>query len=1140
MPRNLSRAARPGHAAHLRRAAIATAVAALATALTGQATALGAAGGGAASATKSMEALPAGSARTAGSAQTTSPKAASLKHNRLITLVTGDRAVVDAKGEFVGLQRAKGRERIPVQVRTVAGHTLVIPLDAATMIASGTLDRRLFDLTELAKSQKSDGRLKVIVGYKGTSARGAVRDSASVSATFASLGADALRTTAEDAPQLWDAVTDGAKAAPGVSHVWLDGVRKASLDKSVPQIGAPAAWAKGYTGKGVKVAVLDTGVDTSHPDLKSQVAAAKNFTSAKDTTDHFGHGTHVASIIAGTGAKSSGKYKGVAPDAKLLNAKVLADDGSGDDSSILAGMEWAAAQGADIVNLSLGGTDTPGVDPLEAEVNKLSETKGILFAIAAGNEGEGGAGTLDSPGSAADALTVGAVDGSDKLAYFSSRGPSADDTLKPDVTAPGVDITAASAAGSVIAKHYGENPAGYVTISGTSMATPHVAGAAALLKQEHPDWTFAQLKATLISSAKGGDYAGYQGGAGRIQVDKAIGQNVLAEPSSVDFPVQQWPHSANTPVTKQLTYRNSGTKDVTLKLALQSFDPQGKAAAAGFFTLGAQELTVPAGGSAAVGVTVNAKLGGDVDGGYSARVTASGDGQTVSTVVGAVRETEHYDVTFKYVNRPGQTLSHLESFVGLDSAEPVSYLSTEHTDTTSTIRVPKGTYMMESASAKDLKTYAGGLDWLIAPKLTIDKDQTITLDLNTAKSPDITVPDPKAKPLNAWVSYKYYPGANGQNGNGVLVPSFSDVRLAHVGPAVDGVSQTWSGQWSAGANTEYDTVAAATVKKIKGGDYVKHYKAGDFATLKAGLGASVPGRTGAVALTSTVPDGLGFRYGYADVVPQRLPSTRTYRVSAVEGAQWRPDFYQYTGKKDANGGPATDVSYSVDDYLTLKPGATYEQRFNTAVFGPRMSGAGLYRDGDQLYGMVSLFSDGARHSGSSDILSATTVLYRDGKKVGANSDPLTGEKQFKVPAGDASYRLTASVRRGSKVSAAGTRIDTSWTFRSKRPTDGLPAQLPASSVRFAAPTALDSTVAAGRTVTYPVAVEGAGAGRNLKSLSVWASYDQGKSWQKVTVTGGKVTLRNPAKGKSVSLRATVVDKKGNMSTVTVFDAYFGK
>ncbi|CAM5699866.1 hypothetical protein SCALM49S_06509 [Streptomyces californicus] len=203
-----------------------------------------------------------------------------------------------------------------------------------------------------------------------------------------------MTTPTSDAPAIWKALTDRSAAgervttAAGIDRVWLDGVRRASLDKSVAQIGAPAAWKAGFTGKGVKIAVLDTGTDTTHPDLKGQVIAEKNFSAAKDTKDRVGHGTHVASIAAGTGAKSGGKFKGVAPDAKLLAGKVLDDDGYGDDSGILAGMEWAVAQGADIVNLSLGGPDTPEVDPLEAAVDKLSAEKGVLFAIAAGNEGD--------------------------------------------------------------------------------------------------------------------------------------------------------------------------------------------------------------------------------------------------------------------------------------------------------------------------------------------------------------------------------------------------------------------------------------------------------------------------------------------------------------------------------------------------------------------------------------------------------------------------------------------------------------------------------------------------------------------------------------------------------------------------------
>ena len=257
----------------------------------------------------------------------TSSKAADSSAKHRITLITGDRVVVDAKGNPVGFERAKGRDGIPAQVRKADGHTLVIPADAARLIAGGKLDQRLFDITGLNKSATRKAQkkgLKLIVGYKGaaTGARADVRDAGdtTVRRTLKTLNADAVLTPKDDAGKLWNAVTDtDGTTASGIANVWLDGVRKASLDKSVPQIGAPQAWAAGYDGKGTKIAVLDTGVDTTHPDLKDQVIESKNFSSAADASDKFGHGTHVASIAAGTGAKSGGKYKGVAPGAKILN-----------------------------------------------------------------------------------------------------------------------------------------------------------------------------------------------------------------------------------------------------------------------------------------------------------------------------------------------------------------------------------------------------------------------------------------------------------------------------------------------------------------------------------------------------------------------------------------------------------------------------------------------------------------------------------------------------------------------------------------------------------------------------------------------------------------------------------------------------
>ncbi|MFD3614244.1 S8 family serine peptidase [Streptomyces sp. NPDC058676] len=1067
--------------------------------------------------------------RSTGAAQLTS-------HHR-ITLITGDRVSVDTKGRVVGLERAKGREHIPVQIRKADGHTLVIPADAARLVATGKLDQRLFDITELNKSATRTSQkngLKVIVGYKGAAAatKSEVRDAGTLRQTLKTLNADAVQTPHEDAPDLWDAVTNGDKTASGIAHVWLDGVRKASLDKSVPQIGAPKAWSAGYDGKGVKIAVLDTGVDATHPDLKDQVIEAKNFSTSTDNKDHVGHGTHVASIAAGTGAKSGGKLKGVAPGADIISGKVLDDTGSGDDSGILAGMEWAAAEGADVVNLSLGGMDTPEVDPLEAAVNKLSADKGILFAIAAGNSGPESVG---SPGSADAALTVGAVDDKDKLADFSSTGPrTGDGAIKPDVTAPGVDITAASAKGSAIEQEVGEKPAGYLSISGTSMATPHVAGAAAILKQQHPDWTYAELKGALTASTKGGKYTPFQQGSGRIQVDKAIKQTVIAEPVSVSFGTQQWPHTDDKPDTKPLTYRNLGTKDVTLTLSATATNPKGQAAPAGFFKLAAAKVTVPAGGTASVDVTVNTKLGGTLDGAYSAYVTATGGGQSVRTAAAVNREVQSYDVTVKHLGRDGQPTDGyntlLLGYSGLGNGR--GYQVPVTASGTTTMRVPKGAYLLDAWIAKDFVNLEGGLDWLVQPKLNVTKDTSVTIDARKTKSADITVPDAQAKQTGAMSNYFYAPAGIGI---GVGLKSFADLRMAHMGPeAATGLTQTWNGQWTKGASAEYDVATTAKVKKIQG-DKVRHFKASELATVKNNLGAAASGKSGGLVTWGLFPEDVVIGLP----VEQKLPGARTLYLSTADKIQWTFDFEQYAGK-DADGFPIIDAFYTLGAPQTFKAGKKYTKTFNTAVFGPHLNADyGLFREGNGIYGMVPLFADGAGHAGSSDFTSVATSLYRNGTKVGTSADPLFGETVFKVPAGDAQYKLTTSVKRSVKVAAASTRIDASWTFRSKKPTGDV-AKLPASMARFNAKTGLDSKVAAGKTVSIPVTVEGAAKGSNLKSLAVYVSYDYGKTWKKVTVKNGKITVKNPAKDKAISFHAKIADKKGNKSTISIYNAYYGK
>ena len=305
--------------------------------------------------------------------------------------------------------------------------------------------------------------------------------------------------------------------------------------------------------------MLDTGVDETHPDLAEQVAETRSFVPGETVTDVNGHGTHVASTIAGTGAASDGKEKGVAPGADLAIGKVLDDAGSGAESWIIEGMEWAAGR-ADVVSMSLGSQEaSDGTDPMALAVDALSESTGALFVIAAGNYGR--VSGIGSPGAAQSALTVGAVDGADERAYFQDMGPRLGDAVvKPEIVAPGVDVLAARSSASD-----GDGP--YVSLSGTSMATPHVAGAAAIIAQQHPDWTGAQIRDALVSTAKplAGQTA-YQVGGGRLDVPSATFGDVVAT-ASVELGYHAWPSDDDAPVDRTITYTNLTDADVTLDLS---------------------------------------------------------------------------------------------------------------------------------------------------------------------------------------------------------------------------------------------------------------------------------------------------------------------------------------------------------------------------------------------------------------------------------------------------------------------------------------------------------------------------------------------------------------------------------------------
>ncbi|MEV0097288.1 S8 family serine peptidase [Streptomyces sp. NPDC050738] len=549
-----------------------------------------------------------------------------------VTLITGDRVTittgVDGKPSY-SIAPVPGVDRTGVtfSVNTVGPDTYLIPSDVAELTgASGVLDRNLFNISRLVKEGLDDAHTTsvplIVQRADGETVSGV--SGLAQGRSVGVLGAYAAQlkkaATGNFGKQLTDAATaavpkadvkaakDRKSVVPrtqlagragrlaGISHIWLNGkVKAADWDVNLTQVGAPAAWNAGVTGQGVKVAVLDTGIDADHPDLTGKVDAEANFTTTPSMMDIVGHGTHVAGTIAGTGAAAPGVRQGVAPGARLMIGKVLDDTGSGDLSWAVQGMQWAAQNGADIVSMSLGSGPTDGTDPVSAALNQLSEQYGSLFVVAAGNTGPA-ASSVSSPASADDALAVAAVDSTNTVASFSSRGPrTGDSAMKPEIAAPGVAITAPKSSGM---KATTPDPK-YVTMSGTSMATPHVSGVAALLKQEHPDWSGKRLKAVLMGTATAATGGTYAVGAGEANAPAALAAKVVTDTGKFDFPLGE----STDPVSRTVTLTNTGDSPATVKLAstIDGFDVPATA-----ISVSPAVATIPAGGSAEATVTVDA------------------------------------------------------------------------------------------------------------------------------------------------------------------------------------------------------------------------------------------------------------------------------------------------------------------------------------------------------------------------------------------------------------------------------------------------------------------------------------------------------------------------------------------------------
>ncbi|WP_285794647.1 S8 family serine peptidase [Micromonospora sp. NBRC 107095] len=1098
------------------------------------------------SAPASASAAPAAPAPPGGTGQQATPGGPTANRSTTVTLITGDRVTVTASGAAV--RPGAGRESVQFLVRRERGRLSVTPTDALPLLRSGRVDRRLFDVTGLVEAGYDDAHrdtLPLLVTYGSTGA--ARRAPAALPGTRLTRDLPVIRGAALSSDKsslgaVWETVTTGPAgarldAAGGVERIWLDGRRRVTLDHSVPQIGAPAAWAAGFTGAGVSVAVLDTGVDATHPDLAGKVAEARNFTEATDARDTVGHGTHVASTIAGSGAASGGKYRGVAPDATLLDGKVCEDAGCS-DSAILAGMQWAAVEKkAAVVNMSLSGWDTPEVDPLEEAVQTLTAQTGTLFVLAAGNDGSDG--SVGSPASADAGLAVGAVDRDDELADFSSRGPRVgDDALKPDITAPGVDIVAARSANGFIGEPVDDR---YVTISGTSMATPHVAGSAALLAQQHPGWRADRIKATLMAAAKPHpEQTAYQQGAGRVDVAHAIAQQVTTDPVSVSFGRALWPHDDDAPITRTVTWRNDGPAAVTLELSVEGAGPDGRTLPAGLFQLGANQLTVPAGGTAATTVTSDTRLG-DADGYWTGRIVARSGTAVAVTPLAVNREVESYTLTVEHLNRAGErTADHWTLLLGMDTFGAWDVVSS---DGVASVRVPKGRYGLSGLVFEPgPEDEPRGMSLLAQPEVTVERDTRIVVDARRGKPVRTTVPDRTAVPLLIDVSGNFTADDGSAYTVGLWAETFADLTSGQLGkpsPA-DRFVATVSSQWTTPdpTNSPYLYALAEAIPGRMPTGFVRDYTRRDLATVVHRFRGGYPGMQAERIVYPVLEYNVG---GSALILPTAVPGQRVEHYN-TKGVTWESEVAFGTVDDEGWLNPQT-VLFSVP--TAYRAGRTVQEIWNQGPYGPsfpkpRWPHQSVTRDGDTIVVDVPIHSDAAGHPGGSLNDSAQTTLWRNGKLVGESE--YAGYGEFTVPPGKADYRLVTSAKRS--FTDLSTEVETSWTFRSRHVAGDTPARLPLSVVRFAPPLRVDNSAPAGQGFVVPVRVQrqpGAPTAR-VEKLTVDVSYDGGKTWGRAKLVrtstdAWSAVLRHPAGTGHVSLRATARDTAGNTVTQRVIQAY---
>ncbi|MEU3632333.1 serine protease [Streptomyces fradiae] len=502
-------------------------------------------------------------------------------------------------------------------------------------------------------------------------------------------------------------------------------------------------------------------------------------------------------------------------------------------------------------------------------------------------------------------------------------------------------------------------------------------------------------------------------------------------------------------------------------------------------------------------------------------------------------EPETFTLTIRHLDRTGRPATEYGTQVlGLAGEGADEAVHPYDASGTTTVRLPRGRYMLNSA----LTDRRGGIstDWIVQPRLDLDRDTVVTVDARTTAPVDVRPPDPAAVFRRSGMFVEVSHGGVSREVN--IVNATPSLRVAHLGPdAEPGSVRQWFDAYWSNDTAQYALGQTFTGSRALTG-LTRHYAQKDLATLRLRAGAR-PGTTG-TARYDLQPKGDTTVSAYGQLT---APGTTTFHVTPDRGT-WN---MTYTAPTAPEGTPNR---YVAD--ITARAGATTTHTFDNPVFGPSLNGRpGAERDGDKLLMDVPMLADGDGHAPSSPSYdTAFTTLTRDGVRIGTHSGT-PGQAEFTVPPSRAAYRLTSTVSRRSATGAT-TRATASWTFTSEASTartagktrghtplkttgTSTPGRspLPLSTVRFSPPLDATGTATADTPVRVPVTVEGAAANGRVRSLKVSVSTDGGASWTRLPVEDGAVMIHNPRAGTGVSLRAELTDTAGNTLEQTLVDAY---